>query len=237
MPYKPAVHRQKLVSILHDIYSDVHIAPLLAFKGGTAAYLFYGLTRGSLDLDFDLLDVSPEKLSTVRSALRLLLLEHGIIKDEAATERGIYFLLAYTGKEPNAPNIKVDVNIRQHGSRYATLSSLGIAMPVMVQEDMFAHKLVAMRERLGDANRDIYDVWFMLKNGWPVNEDIVRLRTNKSLIEHAQDCISALTQSSDLRILHGMGELISSEKEKMWIRGNLVAETISELKLLIERTR
>ncbi len=33
-------------------------------------------------------------------------------------------------------------------------------MLVMKKEDMFAHKLVAMTERTGMANRDIFDVWF-----------------------------------------------------------------------------
>ena len=46
--------------ILKDIYTDVSIAPLLGFKGGTCAYLFYGLPRFSVDLDFDLLEVNEE---------------------------------------------------------------------------------------------------------------------------------------------------------------------------------
>ena len=40
--------------ILKDVYTDVSIAPLLGFKGGTCAYFFYGLPRFSVDLDFDL---------------------------------------------------------------------------------------------------------------------------------------------------------------------------------------
>lgn len=36
----------------------------------------------------------------------------------------------------------------------------------MVREDMAAHKMVAMLERIGKTNRDIFDVWFFLKNNW-----------------------------------------------------------------------
>jgi len=29
---------------------------------------------------------------------------------------------------------------------------------------MFAHKLMAMHERIGKTSRDVYDVWFFLEN-------------------------------------------------------------------------
>jgi len=44
--------------ILKDIYTDTSISPLLGFKGGTCAYFFYNLPRFSVDLDFDLLEIS-----------------------------------------------------------------------------------------------------------------------------------------------------------------------------------
>ena len=56
-------------------------------------------------------------------------------------------------------------------------------MKVMVREDMAAHKLVAMYERSGQTNRDIYDVWFFLKNNWPINEKIIEKRTGMSVQE------------------------------------------------------
>lgn len=50
------VHRTVLLQILKDIYTDSSLGPILGFKGGTAANLFYGLGRFSVDLDFDLLE-------------------------------------------------------------------------------------------------------------------------------------------------------------------------------------
>jgi predicted nucleotidyltransferase component of viral defense system len=49
-------HKTVLFQILKDIYSDSLLAPFLGFKGGTAAVMFYGLDRFSVDLDFDLLN-------------------------------------------------------------------------------------------------------------------------------------------------------------------------------------
>jgi len=54
------LHKEILTKILKDIYADISLASFLGFKGGTAASFFYELDRFSIDLDFDLLDVSQE---------------------------------------------------------------------------------------------------------------------------------------------------------------------------------
>ena len=59
----------------------------------------------------------------------------------------------------------------------------GIPMKVMVIEDIFAHKPVAMYERLGKANRDIFDVWYLLKKNFPINKNIVEKRTSMNFKE------------------------------------------------------
>ncbi len=71
----------------------------------------------------------------------------------------MFILLSYKEK---TPNIKIEVNIGQFGSKYEIKTYLG-PMKVMVIEDIFAHKLVAMYKRFGKVNRDIFDVWFLLK--------------------------------------------------------------------------
>jgi predicted nucleotidyltransferase component of viral defense system len=50
------IHKTILLQILKDIYTDNSLGPILGFKGGTAANLFYNLGRFSVDLGFDLLD-------------------------------------------------------------------------------------------------------------------------------------------------------------------------------------
>src|SRR3989344_4512496 len=53
-------HQLIMGQILKDIYTDVSVSPLLGFKGGTCAYFFYKLPRFSVDLDFDLLEITEE---------------------------------------------------------------------------------------------------------------------------------------------------------------------------------
>lgn len=46
-----STHKTILFQIIKEIYSDTEISPFLGFKGGTAALMFYGLPRFSVDLD------------------------------------------------------------------------------------------------------------------------------------------------------------------------------------------
>ncbi|HEC91406.1 MAG TPA: nucleotidyl transferase AbiEii/AbiGii toxin family protein, partial [Candidatus Atribacteria bacterium] len=159
-------HKSVLLKILKDIYTDTSIAPLLGFKGGTCAYLFYNLNRFSLDLDFDLLD--EKKADYIFDRVLEIAKQYGKIKKQRKKRFNLFILLSY---EQEAPNIKIEVNRREFGSKYEIKSYLGISMKIMVKEDMLSHKLVAMYERLSKANRDIFDVWFFLKNDFPINEE------------------------------------------------------------------
>lgn len=221
-------HKNILLQILKDIYTDTTIGPILGFKGGTATYLFYDLGRFSADLDFDLLDKS--KINYIYEKLDKIIKEYGAIKEEYIKQNTIFLLLSY---EEKARNIKVEINLRNFSSKYEVKSYLGIAMKVMVKEDMFAHKIVAMMERIGKTNRDIYDVWFFLKNNWPINKEIVEKRTHMLFKNFLQKCIDTLEKMSDRGILAGMGELLD-EKQKIWAKANLRKDTIFLLKIRLE---
>lgn len=224
------VHKNILVHILKDIFNDHAIAPYLGFKGGTAALLFYGLERFSVDIDFDLLNEAKQE--EVFQVVKHILERYGTVKTQNK-RYSLFFLLSYHNKSAEAKNIKVEINKRNFGSSYQVLHYLGIAMKVMVQTDMVAHKLVAMHERIGKANRDIFDVWFFLKNQWSVNKAIVELRTQMSYASFLQICINELEKMSDKNILSGIGELLD-QKQKAWVKAYLRSETIFLLKLAAE---
>lgn len=228
MTLEIATHRNVLLHILKDIYTDTKLGPLLGFKGGTAAYLFYNLGRFSVDLDFDLLDAEQE--DQIFEKLKNILKGYGSLVEAQKKRFSLFYLLSYNNKTQNAYNIKVEVNRRNFGSKYEVKSYLGVPMKVMVQEDMVAHKLVAMFERIGKTNRDIFDVWFFLKNNWSINEKIIENRTGLSMQQFWQKCIDMLGGISNRGILSGMGELLDS-KQKLWVKEKLRDETIFLLKL------
>ena len=127
----------------------------------------------------------------------------------------------------------MDINRRGFGSKYEVESYLGISMKVMVREDMFAHKLCAMYERITKTNRDIYDVWYFLEKNWPVNKEIVETRTGMPFKSFLQKCIDLLEKMEERSILAGMGELLT-EKQKDWARAHLKEDALFQLKLRLE---
>ncbi len=223
-----ATHKTILFQILKGIYSDTNISPFLGFKGGTAALMFYGLDRFSVDLDFDLLDESRE--DQVFEQVISIVKQYGMLKETHKKRFSLFCLLSY---EDRAHNIKVEINRRQFGSRYEIKTYLGVSMLVMVPEDMFAHKLMAMHERIGKTSRDIYDVWFFLQHRFPINKQIVEQRSKMTYDKLLQKCIGQLEKMSNRHILDGVGELLTNS-QKDWAKAKLREDTISLLKLRLE---
>lgn len=224
-------HKSILLRILKDIYSDTALAPFLGFKGGTAALMFYGLNRDSVDLDFDLLDESKER--AVFEGVGRIAANYGATADSRIKRFNLVTVVAH---DKQSQNIKIEVSRRNFGSRYEMKTMLGISLLVMVQEDMFAHKLMAMRERVGKTSRDVFDVYFFAKNNWPINRRIVEERSGVSFRELLEHCVEQLETMNNRHILDGLGELLS-EPQKDWARTKLRTETIFLLKILIENEK
>jgi predicted nucleotidyltransferase component of viral defense system len=220
-----STHKTILFQILKDIYSDTSLAPSLGFKGGTAALMFYGLDRFSVDLDFDLLNENKEDF--VFERVLKIIQPYGEIKENYKKKYNLFYLLSY---EDKSHNVKIEINHRAFSSQYEVKTYLGVSMLVMKQEDVFAHKLMAMHERFGKTNRDIYDVWFFLKNRFPMNQTIVEQRADMPFDTFLEKCIEQLETMNNRKILDGVGELLTAG-QKDWVRANLRNETIALLKL------
>jgi predicted nucleotidyltransferase component of viral defense system len=128
--------------------------------------MFYGLDRFSVDLDFDLLlfegEADNQEIEQeIFEKVVKIALQYGQVKQSRIKRFNLFIVISY---DDNVQNIKIEVNRRQFGSRYELKTLLGISMLVMVREDMFAHKLMAMYERLGKTSRDVYDVYYFAKN-------------------------------------------------------------------------
>ena len=216
-------HKFYMLQILKDIFSDAELADCLGFKGGTALMFFYGLPRFSVDLDFNLLDPSKEKM--VYEKVRSILLKYGTIHDEALKFFGSVFVLDYG---QNERKLKVEISSRQYDNHYEIKNLLGIEMRVLVRSDMFAHKLCALLDRTEITGRDVFDCWFFLNSHTPVNANIVESRMGMPLQDYLQHCIETLEQVSDKTIMNGLGELTDGETKK-FAKTKLRKEAISLL--------
>ena len=218
-------HKLYMAQILTLIYKDKDLCNLLGFKGGTAMMFFHGLPRFSTDLDFNLLDES--KSDHVYEKVRNILLKFGTIDDEAKKFYGPVMVLDY-GKGERM--LKVEISTRQYDNHYEMITLAGTDVRVLTIPDMFAHKLCAMGERLSP--RDVFDVWFFLqKKHANINEQIVQLRTGKSVSEYAEWCAKRVCETSPKLLMQGLGEVIDDTQTKSFIKTKLIDETVQALEL------
>lgn len=226
--FMTSTHKLVMVTLLKEIYSDLTLGTLLGFKGGSALYFFHKLPRFSVDLDFDLLDVLKKDL--VFSKISKIVKKHGEIRESREKYYNLFWLISY---KKGGRQLKIEVNKKGTGSSYEIKSYLGVPMKVMVKEDMFANKLIALLDRRELANRDIFDIWFMLDNNWEVNWKTVEDRTKIKPRLYLQKCINFLEKNPPESILSGMGELLEP-KAKVWTKQNLLLDTVFLLKLHLE---
>ncbi|KKU82775.1 MAG: hypothetical protein UY09_C0005G0007 [Parcubacteria group bacterium GW2011_GWA2_47_8] len=220
-------HKNILVRIVKDIYTDNTLGPLLGFKGGTAAMLLYELDRFSVDLDFDLLDSKKEDF--VFDRVGSIIDHYGNIKDQRKKYFTLFFELSYSEKDRN---IKIEINRRKVESRYEVMNYYGISINVMAKDDMFANKLAAFYERVERTNRDIFDVWYFLQHNWPINKELVEKRTELTFEKTVARCIKRLERIPNRSILSGMGELLSV-RQKDWAKAKLKNETLFFLRVML----
>ena len=103
MTLEPSLHKNLLIRILKDIYTDPTLGLFLGFNGRTAALSFYDLPRFSVDLDFDLLDAT--KGDFVFAKIQEKISDYGEIKDMRKKRFSYFFLLSYANKTLGAYNI------------------------------------------------------------------------------------------------------------------------------------
>lgn len=219
------IHRSTLVKILKDIYSDATLAKSLGFKGGTAAYLCYGLPRASVDLDFDLL--LPQNTDYVWNHVRVILEKHGVVQDSYMKRVTMFFLLQY---RKGAWHIKHDISLRPTVAKFSPITFLGIPLLIMNKNSMAASKLSALLTRKKLAARDLFDLWFFLHEDWPIDEAIVKEKTGKDIQDAYNEAIKKVESTPDNHLLQGMGELLNN-KQKDWVKSKLKPELIFLLKL------
>ncbi len=121
--------------------------------------------------------------------------------------------------------LKVEISNRNFNDHYEIKNFLGINMNVMVQPDMFAHKLCALIDRGELASRDIFDAWFFMQKQTPLNKSIVEFRMKMPYEVYMQTCIERLGEIRETKLLQGIGELMDEEL-KSFVRTKLKSETI-----------
>lgn len=222
------LHREIMLRVLKDIYSIPNIANSLGFKGGTAAYLLYGLPRFSIDLDFDLLN--PKQEDIVFKKVAQILGKYGRLDESTSKHYTLFYLLSY---KSTLQKLKLEISKRPEISNFEPKAHLGIPFLVMIKPDMFANKLVALIGRPQIANRDLFDIHFFLKENWPINFELVEKRAGMAYQNYIKKCIETVEKVPTGSLLAHMGELVDN-KTKYWIKNRLKPELLSLLRIHLD---
>ncbi len=223
-------HKNTLTALLIDIVKALD--GKIAFKGGTAAMMFYNLPRLSLDLDFDVLSTLSEE---DKARLQGVIEKHGEIKEFQNKRFTIFYLIDY---EKDAPNIKIELNTRVwQNNSYKIIWLFGIPIKMVDEATMLTNKLVALTDRKSPVVRDVFDVYYFLKTEWPIKEALIKERTGLVTADYLARAINLVEKKfSEKNILAGIGELLD-EKQKAWAKENLKDEVIFHLKLKKENLK
>lgn len=215
-------HEQILKNILRDIYTTTDLEARLVFKGGTCLYLFYGLDRFSVDLDFNLITQDFDEQLISRILNKYLKIDD---------QRNKYFTWVWVGSyEKGKPKVKVEINKRDYPDKYTNKDFYGITVPTLSVDSMFAHKLCAITDRKKLQNRDLYDAHFMFTKQFDISEKIIKIRTGKTVkgyFAHLANFIEKKVKPNT--ILEGLGELLDNS-QKDHVRATLLRNLLFDLK-------
>lgn len=238
------LHRAKMFEILRAIYTS-KFGNILGFKGGTALYFFYNLSRFSVDCDFDIIkDLDNNQLKEFKQEL-LTYLQNKLpdfkIKTSGTSDYSIRYIAQYWWDK----TIKIEISPKIYSNQYEIKNLQWLQVQIMKKERMFAHKLCAFISRYIQrdiiANRDIYDINFLSK--WSIfpNKQIVEERFSKMIgkktsfeesIKYILDFIEKNQKEIQKNITNWLWELVD-DKEKIYIKNNLLNETVQNLNLFI----
>lgn len=222
-------HKSYLLKILLDISKDNILSKNLVFKWWTALLLFYNLDRFSTDLDFDLVWLDLDE-NEILDRLWKILKKYWELKELIAKRYTIFWLVSYWNIDHN---IKIEINKRWLSWKYTPKTLMGIDFLVMNLEDMCANKFLALTKRSKIANRDIYDVHFILEKWFDINRSLIEEKTGADFSKYIQVMIEFLEWLwNKFNILDWLG-LVLDEDRKKWIKENLIKETIFLLGSLI----
>jgi len=154
------------------------------FKGGTALRFLFDSPRFSEDLDFSTTYTKEQIVEIITSLEQKMKKELPGLRIVGAYsgERGIRFRLKYQSADFKYPSvIRLDFNTVKQ-IRDKAVSPLLTKFPVMIfplishlsGEEILAEKIRALATRA--KGRDFFDVWFMLKKGILLKENLLKLK-------------------------------------------------------------
>lgn len=179
------LHKTMLIRLLGGIFDNDTLLNSLYFKGGTCAAMMGCLDRFSVDLDFDTMKETDEKI--LRGEFHKVFESLGLaVKNESRSV--LQFFVKYENNLGQRNTIKVDalkMGCLANIYKPCYLPELVRLVNCATIETMFANKLVTPFDRWKKtksvAGRDIYDIHYFFLHGYKFIPAIIEERTGLGL--------------------------------------------------------
>ena len=164
------IYRENVIIQVVQTLAKSRAGSKIAFKGGTALKLFYGLPRYSEDIDYDILPKADgEELREVIT--RLFEKQKWEITDQALKYYTLLFEIRFSGVERNF-RLKIEISTRKKQFDTTIAALRGVPVLNLEPSCLMTEKLFTFIER--GAGRDIFDAWYILNNAYPLNESMIQ---------------------------------------------------------------
>ncbi|HPJ12487.1 MAG TPA: nucleotidyl transferase AbiEii/AbiGii toxin family protein [Caldisericia bacterium] len=230
-------HRIVMTQLLLDFYKDSRISPLLGFKGGTAAMMFYDLPRFSVDLDFDIMaDTSKRSINSalLYEYITKLLHRKYQVTDECMKFNTLFWLIRY---ELHFAQVKIEISTRNSIlNHYHPVLFYGVTVHIMDAQDMIVYKMIAAMTRKQLANRDLFDLHYFLQSPYAtsIRYSLLEALTKTSPKEYLLSLQKKIISIRSSHILNGLGEILEPS-QKTWVKKNLLPELENLIQLQIDQ--
>ncbi|PIR42233.1 hypothetical protein CO058_00825 [candidate division WWE3 bacterium CG_4_9_14_0_2_um_filter_35_11] len=145
----------------------------------------------------------------------------------------LFFLVHTKGKS----GIKIEISTREieKVNKYELIEFYGTSMFVMKKEDIFANKLIALKNRHSASPRDLYDINYFFKQNWDISEKIVETVTGLRLLDYMKDLPKYIENNFNKETIHfGLGELVDNESQRDFVKNKLIMDTINQINFYID---
>ena len=231
MQFDKHKHTSVMAQILRDIYTNDTLKNSIGFKGETALYLLYNLNRTSVDLDFEI--INNEINDSIKQKIVKIAGKYGRIKNVDDKRYTYLVLIIY---EKYQKNLKIEILKRQTPNKFEVKNFLGTPILVATKETLLSTKLSAFLTRRNHASRDTFDLWYMLKNSFELDDKLVKFWTNQDTVSALKQAISKTEKLNKKTMLAGLGELVD-ETQKSFIKNQLQQELLFQLRLRLEEIK
>jgi predicted nucleotidyltransferase component of viral defense system len=166
---------------LVEIFNDPFLKEHLSFRGGTAMHKFFMKPQPRYSEDIDLVQIRPEPIKETIKHIqnRLSFFEKAETKQKANNNTLIF---RYTSESGLPLKLKVEINCREHYTLFGytdikiNVNNTWFTGEANIRtyklEELLGTKLRALYQR--KKGRDLFDLWFALKNQIPDCGEIIQ---------------------------------------------------------------